>query len=99
MLQRGQQGSVSVSFVKPVNGSVWPLDSSSGHVTHVPVQLQILNMWFEGERLPMLQISYGFYFLFILNSAPPSHRKQAPILCECGCRQAHFILPNETQNP
>ena len=50
--QHGQHGNVSVSFISPQDGSVWPL-GSSGHVTHVPVQLQVLNMWFEGERAPL----------------------------------------------
>ena len=65
LLQRGQHGNITVSFIKPANGSVVPLSSSSSsssssdHEVQVTVQLQILNMWLEG--------------------APPQHARARPL--------------------
>jgi hypothetical protein len=92
LLQRGQHGNVSVSFIKPANGSVVPLSSSSSssdHEAQVIVQLQILNMWFEGVPPTRPRAS----------TEPSSGCKQAPALCACGSRSAALLFANETSNP
>ncbi len=82
LLQHGQHGNVSVSFIKPANGSVWPLGNISNHVTYVPVQLQILNMWFEGSR-PRPTKSTVFQRVF--NPLSPSNER-VPSRCQSTAR-------------
>jgi hypothetical protein len=58
LVQHGQHGDVTVSFVRPINNSLMP-----SHITHVTVQVQILNMWFEGKSISAFHhcIEVGFF--------------------------------------
>jgi hypothetical protein len=93
LLQRGQHGNVTVSFIKPANGSVVPLSSSGSsgdHEAHVTVQLQILNMWFEGAR-PHNSPAHP------LNRRPAAHRRQPS--ARVGPGQQHWRSKTKPQTP
>ncbi len=80
LLQHGQHGNVSVSFIKPANGSVWPLGNISNHATYVPVQLQILNMWFEGTPPPNQIHNFSTkstIFQRVFNPPSPSNQRSS----------------------